>query len=188
MKIIPLILLIASGCSKVGAVESLAPEKIIKASWANKQWTDYTLQALSEFGGGLLTSYPEGACGDRRQFYVMLLSEMARYESAFNPKAKFTEGFDDSTGKPQISAGLLQLSLDDAKYYGCEFKTMNDLFNPRLNLRCGVKIMNRWVIEDGVIAKGYSNKNARGGARYWSVLRRSKTKNAILSAARRTCK
>lgn len=166
------------------------PSTSLKAAWPNAEWTRIVSEALDELGPALMSSYPEGVCGDRRQFYVMLFSEVARYESSFNPRARYEESFEDSNGNPQISAGLLQLSFDDAKNNGkgCDFKTKEDVYDVRLNLRCGVKILNRWVERDGVVASGSVTKDARGGARYWSVLRNGKKKDAIMAAARGTCK
>lgn len=162
----------------------------LKAAWPNKEWTKILSEELDNYGSSLLTSYPEGACGNRKQFYVMLISEMARYESSFNPKSDYEENFEDSKGNPQISRGLLQLSFDDAKNNGrgCDFKKIDDLYDVRLNLRCGVRILSRWVANDNVVAAGSTRADAKGGARYWSVLRTGKKKDAIFAAARATCK
>lgn len=165
------------------------PPTGLKAAWPNVEWTRILVAALDDLGPALMSSYPEGVCGDRRQFYVMLFSEMVRYESSFNPRASYTEAFPDSKGNPQVSRGLLQLSFDDAKNNGkgCDFKTVEDVYDVRLNLRCGVRILNRWVERDGTVAAGSSKADAKGGARYWSVLRTGKKKDAIMKAARGTC-
>lgn len=166
------------------------PATGLKAAWPSEEWTKILSEAIDELGGGLMSGYPEGGvCGNRKQFYVMLISEMARYESGFKPTASFTEGFPDSKGNPQVSRGLLQLSFDDAKNNGkgCDFKTVADVHDVRLNLRCGVRILNRWVVNDNKLAEGFNKATAKGGARYWSVLRNGPKKDKILAAARKTC-
>jgi len=169
---------------------AVSPGQPLKAAWSNPEWTKILSDALDELGGGLLIGYPEGGvCGNRKQFYVMLISEMARYESGFKPTATFKEAFPDSKGNPQISAGLLQLSFDDAKNNGagCDFKKFEDVLDVKLNLRCGVKILNRWVVRDNKLAEGRDKATARGGSRYWAVLRTGAKKDKILAAARKTC-
>lgn len=163
----------------------------LKAAWPNKEWTKILSTALDDLGQPLLTGYFEGGiCGNRKQFFVMLISEMARYESSFNPNAKYQESFPDSKGNPQISAGLLQMSFDDAKNngVGCDFKRPEDVFDVRLNLRCGVKVLTRWVVRDGKLAEGHDKATAKGAARYWSVMRTGTKKDKILAAAKATCK
>lgn len=108
----------------------------------------------------------------RVQFWVGLLSAVARPESNFRPETTFKEDFKDSKGQFVISRGLLQISIESAnqKKYSCGIKKAEDLHNPETNLRCGVLILEAWVKTDNVIAT-YGNGPSRGGGRYWSTLR-----------------
>lgn len=105
--------------------------------------------------------------------WVHLLAAMAKYESGFDPKKEYRENFTGRDGKRIISTGLFQISLSSGNGYGCGFKTQADLKDPFQNIRCAVKILTKWVPKDGVVAAGGSNSTAKGGARYWSVLRTS---------------
>ncbi len=109
-------------------------------------------------------------------FWVYLVSAMIKYESNFKPTCRFLEwplGKDSVTGLPVYSEGLLQLSYQDVKSYAfCnqfdwskdKLLTVDDarktIFDPHLNLTCGIRILNAQVKRKGMIA-------ARG---YWSVL------------------
>ena len=108
----------------------------------------------------------------RLQFWVGLLSAVARPESNFKPETKFQEVFKDSKGEFVVSRGLLQLSIESAnqKKYSCGIKKAEDLHDPTTNLRCGVRILDAWVKTDNVIAT-YGSGPLRGGGRYWSTLR-----------------
>jgi len=108
---------------------------------------------------------------EKVEFYAQLISVMSKYESNYKPETTYTEGFNDAKGNPVISRGLLQISIESGKSYDCPLKTAQDLHKPEVNLACGVRILNRWVSRDGRIA-GYVEKKWRGGARYWSVLRK----------------
>lgn len=109
------------------------------------------------------------------QFWVYLMSSLAQLESAFKPEAKYTENFVDSSGKKVVSRGLLQLSYESAKLYGCPISSGNDLHDPHINLDCGARIMVRWLKKDKVIT-GKSGKTWLGIARYWSPFRHSPAK------------
>jgi hypothetical protein len=108
----------------------------------------------------------------RVEFWVGLLSAVARPESNFKPETTFKEDFRDSKGEFVISRGLLQISIESAnqKKYACDIKKAADLHDPATNLRCGVRILEAWVKTDNVIAT-YGNGQSRGGGRYWSTLR-----------------
>ena len=178
------------------------PEPIsIEVDWATvadgAAWTEFTANAIDEFGGGLISSSPsdiEGFCPSyatlndevKRAFWVSLVSAMARPESNFDPDVSFNEydnckypgckdDFTTRDGRKVVSRGLLQISQESAngyKRFGCEIaiEAEETLHDPETNLRCGVVILSRWVSADGQIAKETSPY--RGGARYWSVLRR----------------
>ncbi len=177
-----------------------APAQIVfEADWDSKadgaDWTALTKAAISNVGTALLTAEPsdvEAFCPDyidldedgRMAFWVGLLSAMTRLESNFDPAVSFNEydhctypgckeDFMTQDGRKVVSRGLLQLSQESANgYRGCSIPADNEekLHRPDANLTCGVVILTRWVEKDGQIAK--TESPWRGGARYWSVLRR----------------
>lgn len=96
---------------------------------------------------------------------AQLISIMAKYESSFDPKAKYNE-----TGHLAgvVSRGLLQISLDSAnqKAYDCKLTDAQQLHDPIINLQCAVKIMHYQAKKHGVLLNG--SKESGAGA-YWSV-------------------
>jgi len=152
----------------------------------SSEWDQFLMNALDDYGSELMDAEPSDiksfAPGykdmnylERRNFWAYLISIMAQRESSFNPDAFFVESFTDASGKRVVSRGLLQLSIESARGYKCPFlDTAQDLHNPEVNLICSVLIMKRWVKQDGVITKKVGSR-WRGGARYWSVLRKNST-------------
>lgn len=160
-----------------------------------KDWTAYSYDAVTEFGKDMLASNPidiKTFCPNyrslgeenKKMFWVHLLSSMTEFESGFKPETKFQEGFKDNNGDYIISRGLLQLSIESARGYKCNLIDATDLHSAQKNLECGVRIMNRWLKEDGRIA-GQVDGKWRGGARYWAVLRkRSSSRSHDIIAAK----
>jgi len=155
-------------------------------------WTRLTVTDLNTFGLDLLAStpndigdfcpnYPNLSDRGRMDFWVKLISAIAKPESDFVPTAHYPEKFADKNGHQVISRGLLQLSLSDANGYGCPFTTEEDLYSPKLNLQCGVMIMDRLVSVSGAIS-GYdpANKQWLGASRYWGTMRSTNNNFAIL--------
>lgn len=101
---------------------------------------------------------------------AQLISIMAKYESDFNPDASYKEGFSDADG-PVISRGLLQISQLSAnqKAYGCNIKNAKDLHDPKVNLKCAVKIISYQAMKSGTLI----GEPKKGCAAYWSVCRQS---------------
>jgi hypothetical protein len=161
-----------------------------QASLAQSQYQDTISSALDQYGKELVAmQFGELKDGDtywneihdRKEFWVKLITEMIRYESDFNPQSKYTEAFSDSTGQRVVSRGLLQISYESARGYGCPIKRVEDLHDSKLNIECGVRILNRWVPRDRMIGT-----NKLGGARYWAVLRESsKARAKIIEALKR---
>lgn len=146
-----------------------------------KNWTEFMHRELDQSGKNLLDvipgdqnlfcpNYSNLSLQQRKAYWVFMVSSMARFESNFKPAMSYTEGFNDSQGQPVISRGLLQLSIESGNAYGCQFKSAQEVHDPLKNLRCGIKILDRWLSRDGRIA-GKVSGQWRGGARYWSVLR-----------------
>lgn len=169
----------------------------IAADWdavpRGKEFTAATLRALDELGSELLAASPSDArtfCPaysrldkeKRKQVWLMIISSVTRYESSFNPDAKFSE---PAPLRGVVSRGLLQLSVDSAnqKAYGCSV-TEKSLHDAEVNIRCGVRIMRNRVEKHGVIASG-SGSDSRGLASYWSVLRTNRpSRESIISKTR----
>src|SRR5829696_2457230 len=74
-----------------------------------------------------------------------------------------------------ISRGLLQISKESGNGYGCGIVNEMVLHDPATNIACGVRIMARWIGQDGYIARRQNGK-WRGLARYWSPFRKDNHK------------
>lgn len=147
-------------------------------SWTNAAEKAAAASSLSTQSPSDVTdfcpSYPHLNAEKRNKFWAGLLSAMARPESNYKPSITYTENFTDGSGKKVISRGLLQISIESAnqKRYSCGVKQSEDLHDSSINLACGIKILEAWVVNDQVIAS-YQKGTSRGGGRYWSVLRKS---------------
>lgn len=115
----------------------------------------------------------------RLNFWGQLFAGIAKYESGWSPTSRMVEttmGTDPITGRQVASEGLLQLSYQDESSYrlDCGFDWAKDnnysdtdprktIFDPKNNLRCGIKIM----------ARQLKNKRAIGltSGVYWAVLK-----------------
>lgn len=162
------------------------PQNGFKANWDHlpqaKEWTEILDKALEKHGQEMIrvdkvidaamwnSSFVGMSYTQRKQFFIMLISSMAEFESKFDPKCVYEEGFEDSQGNPVMSRGLLQLSKESVnqKAYGGNIKDPKELHDVKTNLECAVKILNYWIPKDKCIGSG-----KLGGARYWSVLRDS---------------
>lgn len=135
-----------------------------------------------DWGSYCKTDFEKLTTWQRKQFYIMMLSKLAEYESSYNPRATYKEDFKNSKGEWVISAGIFQNSLESGKGYGCPYKEQNDLFDPNKNIECAVKIVNRWVGErDRVIAP--TAAPWLGMARYFGPFRREKRKLIMAPAS-----
>lgn len=147
----------------------------------HRSWSEHVYDELPTLGPALLAANPTDAkifCpnytnlsdNERKQFWAFFISSMAKFESGFDPKSAYTEGFRDNSGRYVISRGLLQISMESSKGYRCGFTTSTEIHSPTKNLSCGIKILNHWMKKDQRIASR-SGLSWKGGARYWSVLR-----------------
>jgi Transglycosylase SLT domain len=169
-----------------------------RARWDGKHpdadlWTRATVTAIDIYGEHLLTSSPEdiksycprfASLGreEKKAFWVQMISAIAEKENGkFDPALAFKETFKNSKGEFVMSRGLLQLSFESANNYGCGFKTEAALENPQKNLACGVRILDHWVRRENVMSQREEDE-WMGPAKYWSVLRKSKTREFISTA------
>jgi hypothetical protein len=200
-----MVLSVLSSVSFAWAMGSRSPAStstVLSARWEGKHpdgrdWTLNTYKEVSKVASGLASSTPSDykdfcpeykslSSENKKNFWVYLLSSMAELESNFNPSLSYRESFRDSSGSYVMSRGLLQISIESGNAYGCGFKSQSDLNDPYRNLSCGLRILNKWVLNDKRIAGSVSG-SWRGGSRYWSVLRTSSKVNAIKSWTRSFC-
>lgn len=130
----------------------------------------------------------------KANFWATIITRMAKYESDFRPQKTFKEppSLKTRTGARVISSGLLQISLESGRGYGCNLSSTDDLCQAENNIRCGIRILNRLVQRDGVIGTAGHRGGNRGAARYWAVFRttRKYTRTArasIITSARAFC-
>lgn len=187
-------LLLLISCTTTVQVRDSGCADHYKASWNNDKWSKYIVDNIETVAPNLISSKLEDekefcASGikDRKQFWLMLISSVAKYESDFKPDTAYKENFKDRKGNQIVSRGLLQLSIESANGYGCSFKNEKEIHDPFKNLRCGLMIMNKWVGKDKRIA-GKVDGHWKGLSRYWAVLRTSSKVNSIISHVKEICK
>ena len=117
---------------------------------------------------------------DKRAFWAYFFQALAGAEAGLKPttRALHTEPEvavkDDVTKRIVRQEGLLQLTYEDQKRYGCDFDWDHDkrlpandagktILQPKNNLECGVKILDKQIIE--------RRKALLSQTGYWSTLR-----------------
>lgn len=180
-------------------IEQLNSEGRRPAAWDGRtpdaaKFTEITERAIDELGPQLLESVPrdiETFCPnyarlgaeERKGVWLMMVSAIAKFESNFRPSVSYRENFVNSKGELIVSRGLLQLSSESANGFGCRIRQESDLHDPEKNLTCGVRILTRTITRDGIVTEKTA-EHWKGGARYWSVLRKQRTLPAIKGATR----
>jgi hypothetical protein len=114
---------------------------------------------------------------DKRAYWAYFFQALAGVEAGLIPTEDVHHPEiaikDPVTKRPARSEGLLQLAYMDADRYGCDFDWESDrklpekdpartILNPENNLLCGVKILDRQLIE--------KHKPLVSRASYWSTL------------------
>jgi hypothetical protein len=117
---------------------------------------------------------------DRRAFWAYFFQALAGAEAGLEPtvQAKHTQPEmmvkDEVTGQRARTSGLLQLTYEDQRRYGCDFDWDRDkllkvddpertILQPKNNLECGVKILEKQIIEE--------RKPLLSRTGYWETLR-----------------
>ena len=117
---------------------------------------------------------------DKRAFWAYFFQGLAGAEAGLEPtvRVRHTEPEvavkDGVTGRMVRSEGLMQLTYEDQKRYGCDFDWEADrqlkaddpektILNPKNNLECGIKILENQIIEQ--------HKPLLSRSAYWSTLR-----------------
>jgi hypothetical protein len=156
--------------------------------WASRAdsaaWTQHLLAELPRLGMDLLDARPSDMdawcpnysaldCRGRVQVWAYLMSAMSQFESGHRPEVTYTEAFPDASGNNVVSRGLWQISIESGRGYQCPLASANDLHDPLVNLSCGIRILSRWVPQDGLIQAQNSAGRWLGAARYWSIFRKA---------------
>jgi hypothetical protein len=117
---------------------------------------------------------------DKRAFWAYFFQALAGAEAGLKPTVQVKHSQpemmvkDEVTGRAGRTSGLLQLTYEDQKRYGCDFDWEHDrslkvddpdrtILQPKNNLECGVKILDKQIIE--------KHKALLSGSGYWSTLR-----------------
>lgn len=161
-----------------------------KSTWPTPELQTAALNAVKKYGAELLKAKPidakeYGVTVPTAEFYAELLGALCKFESNYKPEETYEENFKDGKGKPVISRGLLQISIESANGYGAKLKSAEQLHDIDTNLKCGVLIMSKWISKDGRISgKSSSTGSWLGMARYWSPFRKSDRVEKMRAAMR----
>lgn len=174
-----------------------------------KEWSSYLSQSIdaqfkyldkAEDISDFCPNYSVLNKEEKIKVWSELFIAMAYYESNWIPTMRYREdslGIDSVTGQQVYSEGLLQLSYQDVKNIpwikanGCliDWKKDKDLnpllntktiFNPEINLNCGVLIMANQI-------KSRRNILLTSGA-YWSVIKINSNNSKIYQITERLSK
>jgi hypothetical protein len=117
---------------------------------------------------------------DKRAFWAYFFQALAGAEAGLDPttRVRHTEPevavVDKVSGRMVRSEGLMQLTYEDQRRYGCDFDWEHDrtlkaddpaktILQPKNNLECGVKILENQIIDQ--------HKPLLSNSGYWSTLR-----------------
>ncbi len=125
---------------------------------------------------------------DKRVFWAYFFQALAGAEAGLNPTTNVRHPqmakVDKVTGQPVHSEGLLQLTFEDQKNYGCDFDwdadrklPKNDpnrtILQAKNNLECGVKILDTQIIQHH---RSLITKDS-----YWSPLQPGTVPNRVFA-------
>src|SRR6202453_2580377 len=110
---------------------------------------------------------------DKRAFWAYFFQALAGAEVGLNPNTSVRHAKPEGATAMR-SEGLLQLTYEDQKRYGCDFNWETDrklkandpaktILQPKNNLECGVTILDKQIID--------SHKPLLWRSGYWSTLR-----------------
>ena len=169
-----------------------APISSWNAAPEASQWSAIAAEAIDVQGPVLLVSTPGDAatfCPNyaslegvgRRTFWIGFLAALAHAESSDDPTRVHWIAFDRDVDRPTFRRGLFQIAIESArrKNYACDAAHIGDLADPKGNIECAVKILNRKIGDDNALAQN-SKGHVAGAARYWSTLRDDETREAII--------
>lgn len=172
-----LICLVAlSGCALSPFGASHASEEVAVMRWAHvdghQAWETAAFAALDSHAAVLPTLVPEDIDSwcpgyadndleERRQFWVGLMSALARHESTWSP---------DVVGGGGRWFGLVQISPATARHYGCQATSGAALLDGAANTSCALRIWAATVPRDMRVADGN-----RGVAADWGPMHSSQS-------------
>lgn len=139
----------------------------------NASWTKITISALdknyhilnkAEDIQNFCPRYKNIGKKQRLHVWGELISQLAFYESTWNPSASLDRDGDDYEDRP---SGLLQLNYNDAvRSRSCNFaldRQDRSVYNAKLNLQCGIQILSKQISRYGRIVLG--------SRAYWAVIK-----------------
>lgn len=162
ISVISVLSLLIVACSSSPKLSGLNKEPI--SNWQGydnpKQLKSFTEEALQKHGHDLLKTVPDdiemycpayvdATRWERMQFWARFISSLSYFESNHKNQAWYQERFNDAKGRPVISRGLLQISIESGNGYQCGLTNPQQLHDPKTNISCGVRILNRWVGREG---------------------------------------
>lgn len=116
---------------------------------------------------------------DKREYWAYFFQALAGAEAGLNARSNVLHadadmGTDRVTRLPIRSEGLMQVTYEDAKRYGCNFHWNVDrrlplhdprrtILDPKNNLACGIKILERQILAE--------RKPLFTASSYWATLR-----------------
>lgn len=142
------------------------------------RWNSTAVSALRSHGAVLPAIVPQdietwcpgyatASKEDREAFWVGLISALAKHESTWNPGA---------VGGGGQWYGLVQISPQTARGYGCKATSGSALKNGADNVSCAIRIMSSTVRRDGVVSRGM-----RGVAADWGPFHSSSKRNDMIA-------
>lgn len=181
--------------------QSLAWDKVA----ARRQWSNFIYSVILKEESIFLEETPKDIAtfcpkysglnvGEKLNFWGQFIVAVAERESSWKPNTYYIEttmGTDPVTKSQIASEGLLQLSYQDEKNHrmDCGFDWEKDknldhkdekktIFDPLLNLRCGIKILAKQIKKH--------NKIVIGKGAYWSVIKQGHSSNKVTLISKRT--
>ncbi|MBB1487614.1 hypothetical protein [Oceanospirillum sediminis] len=202
ISVISVLSLLIVACSSSPKLSGLNKEPI--SNWQGYdnpgQLKSYTEEALQKHGRDLLKTVPDdiemycpayadATRWERMQFWNRFISSLSYFESNHKNQVWYQERFNDAQGRPVISRGLLQISIESGNGYQCGLTNPQQLHDPKTNISCGVRILNRWVGQRDKVVSGntgwlFFSGSWLGAARYWSPFRDEGKKQRIALATR----
>jgi hypothetical protein len=166
-------------------VKVCGKSKLRNPKW-NSSWTQVIQTELKEHRIAeldllrtekLCTNYRKLDKTDREKVWTVILTQLAQFESSYDPNVKFVESFRDSSGELVTSRGLYQISTESARLYDCGFSNACEIHDPKKNISCAVKILERNMKRTG-IALGMCENSSQGrfcgASAYWGPFRNMK--------------
>ena len=164
------------------------------------EWTEFLYKEIEANAPALVESTPEDASkfcpnyeklnkDERILFWMKMMTVLMSFESGFSPQKSYDDTKNISGAKIKVvSSGLLMMSHESVMPapYQCDMidpdkdKGSLDLFDPKKNMACAVRMMNRWIAHDKVIADRSENPEGevvwKGLPRYWGPFRHTMLK------------